>query len=292
MNILITGSNGQLGKDCERALKPAHTLTCVDIENIDITDVSQIDTAIKAIRPDVIINCAAFTNVDACETRQKAAWAVNVTGPENLAQCAKKYNSRIIHISSDYVFDGKKEPPETYVETDPTGPLSYYGRTKLEGENAVKKNTKDFIILRTAWLYGFNGHNFLKAILKKAMTNPAQPLKIVNDQYGSPTWSYRLAQQISHLIDHQAQGLYHASGESFCTWYEVADYFLEKIGVSCDIIPCTTDEYPLPAIRPGCAILENKRLKTKNLNLMQPWQTDIDEYIDQYGTQLISECHA
>ena len=291
MNILITGSNGQLGKDCERVLNPMHTLTCVDIEDIDITDKDSLDAAIADIGPDVIINCAAFTNVDACETQKEAAWAVNVTGPENLAQCAKNNNSRIIHISSDYVFDGKKKPPETYVEKDSTGPLSYYGKTKLESENAVKQNCSDFIILRTAWLYGFNGHNFLKAILKKALTNPEQPLKIVNDQYGSPTWSYRLALQIRHLIDHNGQGLYHASGEGFCTWYELANYFLEKIGVSCDITSCTTEEYPLPATRPGCSILENKRLKTKGLNLMEPWQTDLDHYIDQYGAQLIQNCH-
>lgn len=291
MNILITGGNGQLGKDCENVFSQNHKVTSLDIEDIDITDFIKLDTSITDIKPDVIINCAAFTNVDACETQKEAAWAVNVTGPENLARCAKNHGARIIHISSDYVFDGGKKPPDTYVETDPTGPLSFYGKTKIEGENAVKHNTDDFIILRTAWLYGFNGHNFLKAILKKALTNPGQSLKIVNDQYGSPTWSFRLARQISHLIDHQAQGLYHASAEKYCTWYELADYFLEKIGVSCDITPCTTKEYPLPAPRPGCSILENKRLKTKGLNLMESWQTDLNLYIDQYGAQLIQDCH-
>ena len=188
------------------------------------------------------------------------------------------------------MFDGKRLPPDTYIETDPVGPLSYYGKTKLEGENAVKKNAENFIILRTAWLYGFNGHNFLKATLKKALGKPEQPLKIVNDQYGSPTWSYRLARQISHLIDHNGQGLYHASAEKYCTWYELADYFLEKIRVPCDINPCTTDEYPLPASRPGCSILENKRLKAEGLNLMDSWKTDLDLYIEEYGAQLIKEC--
>lgn len=292
MNILITGGNGQLGKDCERVFSKNHAVTCVDIEDIDITDMNRLDTAITAIKPDVIINCAAFTNVDACETQKEAAWAVNVTGPANLAECAGKHGALIVHISSDYVFDGKKNPPDTYIETDPVGPISYYGKTKLEGENAVKKNTENFIILRTAWLYGFNGHNFLKAILKKALEKPEQPLKIVNDQYGSPTWSFRLARQISHLIDNNGQGLYHASAEKYCTWYELADYFLEKIGVPCNINPCTTEEYPLPASRPGCAILENKRLKTEGLNLMNFWQTDLDLYIDQYGARLISDCHA
>jgi dTDP-4-dehydrorhamnose reductase len=292
MNILITGGNGQLGKDCENIFSQSHSVTSVDIEDIDITDFDRLNTAIATIGPDVIINCAAFTNVDACETQTEAAWAVNVTGPENLSICASNHGALIIHISSDYVFDGKKEPPDTYEETDPVGPLSYYGKTKLEGENAVKTNAKNFILLRTAWLYGFNGHNFLKAILKKALANPEQPLKIVNDQYGSPTWSYRLAHQIRNLIDHNGQGLYHASSEGFCTWYELANYFLEKIGVTCDIAPCTTKEYPLPATRPGCAILENKRLKTEGLNLMESWQTDLDLYIDQYGAQLISECHA
>ena len=290
MNILITGGNGQLGKDCEQVLQKNHTTTCVDIEDLDITDPDQVDIIVKKIQPDIIINCAAFTQVDACETQKKAATNVNVNGPKNLAKSAEENDALLVHLSTDYVFDGGKKPPESYIETDATKPISYYGITKREGELAVIHHTSNHIILRTAWLYGFYGHNFLKAILKKAVTHPAAPLKIVNDQFGTPTWSFRLALQIEHLIKHKGQGIYHASSQGFCSWFEFAKYFLEKLNIDCIITPCTTDEYPTPAARPKCAILENRRLKTDGLNQMKHWTKDLDEYIQQYGQKLIIDC--
>jgi len=289
MNILITGSNGQLGKDCEHVFKNNHQTTCVDIEDLDITSLDQVDVLVKKIQPDIIINCAAFTQVDACETKKKTADNINVNGPENLAKSARKNNSLLVHISSDYVFDGKKKSTESYVEKDFPSPLSYYGRTKLSGERSVINNTENYIILRTAWLYGFYGHNFLKAILKKALNQPETQLKIVNDQFGSPTWSFSLALQIAHLVKNKGWGLYHASSEGACSWYDFAKYFLEKFNVPHNITPCTTEEYPTPAIRPKCSILENQRLKNGNLNKMNHWQTDLDEYIHQYGDLLIKE---
>ncbi len=290
MNILITGGNGQLGKDCEQVFKKRHTTVCVDIDDLDITDPDHADAFVKKIRPDIIINCAAFTQVDACETQKEAAENVNVIGPKNLAKSAKKNNSLLVHISTDYVFDGEKELPGSYIETDTPTPLSYYGITKREGELSVMHHTSNHIILRTAWLYGFYGHNFLKAILKKAMNQPEAKIKIVNDQFGTPTWSFRLALQIEHLINNKGQGLYHASSEGFCSWYDFAEYFLERLNIDCNISPCTTDEYPTPAARPKCSILENRRLKTDGLNRMKHWQKDLDEYIHQYGNQLILEC--
>lgn len=289
MNLLITGGNGQLGKDCECVFKKNHTTTCVDIEDLDITDQDQVDAFVKKIRPDIIINCAAFTQVDACETQKEAAENVNVNGPKNLAQSARKNNALLVHISTDYIFDGKKSPPESYMETNIPSPLSYYGRTKLSGERSVLNNTSNYIILRTAWLYGFYGHNFLKAILKKALSQPEAQIKIVNDQFGTPTWSFSLALQIEHLIKNKCQGIYHASSEGFCSWFEFAEYFLKKLNIDHHIIPCTTAEYPTPAARPKCSILENRRLNNENLNRMKHWQTDLDEYIHQYGDRLIQE---
>lgn len=290
MNILITGGNGQLGKDCELVLKKNHTTTCVDIEDLDITDPVETDAFIGNIRPDIIINCAAYTLVDACETQRDTAWNVNVTGPENLAKSARKNNALLVHISTDYVFNGEKTPGESYTEKDTPSPLSYYGVTKLSGEQSVITNAPEFVILRTAWLYGFYGHNFLKTILKKALNQPAAQLKIVNDQFGSPTWSFRLALQIEHLVNHNGRGLYHASSEGYCSWFEFAKFFLERLNIEHNIRPCTTNEYLLPAARPKCAILENRQLKAENLNIMQHWQKDLDEYIDQYGKQLIRDC--
>ena len=289
MNILITGGNGQLGKDCEQVFKKNHTITCVDIDNLDITDPDQVDAAVQKIQPDIIINCAAFTQVDACETQKEAADNVNVNGPKNLANSARENDALLVHISTDYVFDGKKEPPESYIETDTLTPLSHYGITKREGEFTVIYHTSNHIILRTAWLYGFYGHNFLKAILKKALSQPAAPIKIVNDQFGTPTWSFGLALQIEHLIKNKGQGIYHASSEGFCSWYAFAKYFLERLNIDCNITPCMTDEYPTPAARPKCSILENRRLKTDGLNRMKHWQKDLDEYIHQYGDLLIRE---
>jgi len=288
MNILITGSNGQLGKDCEHVFKKNHTITCVDIEDLDITNADHTDAYVGKIKPDIIINCAAFTQVDACETQRKVADNVNINGAQNIAKSARKYNALCIHISTDYIFDGKKNPGESYVETNIPSPLSHYGRSKLAGERSVMNNADNYIILRTAWLYGFSGQNFLKTILNKTLRQPETQIKIVNDQFGSPTWSFRLALQIEHLIENKGRGIYHASAEGYCSWYDFAKYFLEKLDVDHNIIPCTTSEYPTPAVRPKCAILENRRLKNENVNMMEHWQKDVDEYVRQYGKQLIA----
>ncbi|RJP84075.1 MAG: dTDP-4-dehydrorhamnose reductase [Desulfobacteraceae bacterium] len=290
MNILITGGRGQLGSDCEQVLKTSHEVTCIDIDELDITDSDSVNQVAGRIRPDTIINCAAFTQVDACETQTETAWRVNAAGPENLARWASAHGARLVHISTDYVFDGGKTPPETYLETDTPNPLSGYGKSKLAGEQAVAAATNDFIILRTAWLYGFHGHNFLKTILKKTLAEPERRLTIVDDQYGSPTWSFRLAQQIRHLLENNARGFYHASAEGYCTWFGLARYFLEKLDIPHQISPCTTDAYPLPATRPPCAILENRRLNDAHLNIMEPWQQDLDLYINRFGPALIEEC--
>ncbi len=290
MNLLITGGNGQLGKDCHKVFKDHYNITSIDIEDADITDPAQVEAVVESTRPDIIINCAAFTQVDKCESEADKAWTINGKGPAYVARSARKFGALLIHISTDYVFDGKKPSTYSYREAHVPGPLTEYGRSKLLGERAVLGNASDFMILRTAWLYGFYGHNFLKAILKKALSNPTTPIKIVNDQFGSPTWSWRLALQIDHLIKNNGQGLYHASSEGYCSWYEFARYFLEKLNVECDIVPCTTEEYPTPAERPRCSVLDNHRLKKENLNIMDHWQKNVDDYVRQYGDRLLAEC--
>jgi dTDP-4-dehydrorhamnose reductase len=287
MNILIFGGNGQLGRDCRTVFENDHSVVAVDIDTLDITNIGAVRELIRQVQPEVLINCAAFTQVDKCETQKEAAWAANVTGPENLAICAKESKTRLIHISTDYVFDGKKKPPEPYIESDAVNPLSYYGKTKLEGERAIESHTDNFVILRTAWLYGFYGNNFLKTILRKALSGA--PLKVINDQYGSPTWSFRLACQIKRVVENTAQGIYHATSEGHCTWFELAKYFLEKMNVPHDIKPCRTDEYTTPAVRPGNSILENRRLKAEGFNIMKHWQEELDEFIGKFGKQL-KEC--
>lgn len=286
MKILLTGGNGQLGQDCRSVLASRHEVASIDIEDVDIADPAGVEAEISRYQPEVIVNCAAFTRVDACETEKEAAVRVNADGPANLAASARRHSIRLVHISTDYVFDGKKPVPQAYTETDAVCPLSCYGRTKLAGEQSIAENTTDSIILRTAWLYGIHGQNFLSAVLKKVRRSPEQAVKVVNDQYGSPTWSRRLALQIKTLIEAEKQGIFHASSEGFCTWYELARYFLDQLGVGHRVVPCTTEEYPTPAVRPKNSILENRRLKQEGINVMVHWQADIDEYIRRYKNRL------
>ena len=289
MKIMITGAKGQLGADCARHLHHQHEVMALAKDEMDIANASDVDMRIKQSLPDVIINCAAYTKVDACETERNAAWKVNVDGAENLAVCTEKYGSRLIHVSTDYVFDGRKTVPERYVETDETNPVSYYGTTKLEGEKAVKRATDRFAIVRTAWLYGIGGRNFLKTMLKLSHKSSDNKIKVVNDQFGSPTWTYRLALQIEKIIETSYRGIFHATSEGYCTWYELADYFLAKMDVPHSMIPCTTIEYPTAAVRPMNSILENMNLKDKGINIMAHWKTDIDEFILNFRKVLIKE---
>ena len=286
MKIIITGALGQLGHDCQQVFGEMHQITPLDLPDLDITRRELVDKTVKAIRPDIIINCAAHTGVDACETEQELAWEVNVSGPRHLAESADLWGGKLVHISTDYVFDGKKPITEGYIEDDTPGPLSVYGKTKLEGEKAVREATEHHIIVRTAWLYGFEGHNFLKTMLKLGRNQPPKEIRVVNDQFGAPTWTYRLALQIAKLIDQDARGTYHATAEGTCTWYDFAVAFLEGMKVSHRIVPCTTDEYPTPATRPKNSVLENRHLKQTGINVMVPWQIDLAEFVERFGDAL------
>lgn len=289
MKILLTGKEGLLGRDCLEVLAPRHTVLALNHRELDITNPAQVEKAVARFRPDVLVNCAGFTKVDLCETEREKAVQVNITGPRNLASSAAHHGVLLAHISSDYVFDGLKPPPAPYLEGDPTGPLSWYGRTKLEGEQAIQDNTERYIIARTSWLYGRHGPNFLKTILKLALSPQIPELKVVNDQFGSPTWSHRLAQQLARLVEAGAQGIYHASAEGYCTWYELARRFLQQLGIKKPLKPCPTSDYPTPAVRPQNSILENRHLKEEGLNLMRPWQEDLDEFVNLCREDLIQE---
>jgi len=289
MKIVILGGKGQLGSDCTQVFNEIHDVMSVDLDELDITDVAQVEAMAENFGADVIVNCAAFTRVDDCESEKDLACKVNIEGPSNLAVAAKKEGSRLIHISTDYVFDGRKRAPEAYTEQDDPDPISYYGVTKLAAEEAIRRITDNHIILRTAWLYGIRGQNFLKIMLTLALKDPQREIKIVNDQFGSPTWSYRLALQNAKLIESGRNGTFHATSEGYCTWYELASYFLGKMGVPHSFVPCTTAEYPTPAARPMNSILENKRLKESGINLMQGWKSDLDEFVFRFRDRLINE---
>ncbi len=289
MKILITGANGQLGKDCQQVLAQNHTLFPCDLDTLDIGDAAAVKALFSAEMPEVIINCAAFTAVDRCETEQELTWRANAAGPENLAREAAVIGARLIHVSTDYVFDGNKPVPEAYIEGDTTNPLSEYGRSKLAAEKAIGKHLQNTAILRTAWLYSAGGANFLKTMLKLAAADPKRELKVVNDQYGSLTWSYPLALQIEQLLTPEINGIVHTTSEGYSSWYEAACYFLEKMNQPYTIRPCTTAEYPTPAHRPANSILENKVLKEHNCNLFRNWQEHLDQFVDKYGDDLYRE---
>ncbi len=292
MNILITGAGGQLGHDCILALQGDHKVSGYTSHQLDITKLDQIAGEVAVVHPDVIINCAAYTAVDGCETEQAKCRAVNENGAANLAKACADAGCRLIHISTDYVFDGNKPVPEPYSEQDPVSPLSAYGRSKLAGEQAVKAAMDDFLILRTAWLYGMGGKNFLKTMLRLAVADPNRTIRVVNDQFGSLTWTMTLARQIKKLLASDLTGIVHATAENHCTWFTGAEYFLQAMNVKFSLQPCTTEEYPTPAHRPTNSILANSRLKERGLHVMQSWQQDIDDFVDLYRQDLLQEAQA
>ena len=289
MKILLTGGTGQLGRDCKKVLGNRFQVFSLGSKDLDITDEAAVGQMMAHVNPDIVLNCAAFTKVDDCETKKKLAWKVNVEGPKYLAKISRNYDAKIIHISTDYVFDGLRMVPDPYVETDETSPLSQYGLTKLEGEKAIRRATENHVILRTAWVYGINGKNFLKTMLRIAIKDPGKEIKVVNDQFGSPTWSFRLAKQIEKVIDGNGQGTYHATSEGYCTRYKLATHFLEEMKIPHSLLPCTTEEFPTPARRPLNSILENARIKESGLQLMQAWKEDLDQFVSLFKERLLDE---
>jgi dTDP-4-dehydrorhamnose reductase len=292
MKIIIIGAGGQLGSDCCNLLSADNQTIGCDLPRIDIGNQASVDAYLDETRPEIIVNCAAYTAVDACETELALSWKINAEGPKFLAQAADRLGSRLIHISTDYVFDGRKPAPQAYLETDAPNPLSQYGRSKLAGEQAVAAHCANHVILRTAWLYSAYGKNFLKTMLKLAVGNPERQLKVVDDQYGSLTWSLTLTRQIARLLHTDLTGIVHATSEGYSTWYEAARYFLDTMGVAYSMRPCSTAEYPTPAHRPANSILENKVLKDAGLAGFVSWQEDIDKFVANHREQLLVEARS
>jgi len=285
-NVLIIGHKGQLGTDCMSVLG-AETAG-IDFPEIDIAGRFQCLEKLNEISPSVIINCAAYTAVDACET-DPACWKVNADGPKYLAEWAAANGAFLVHVSTDYVFDGQKPLFEACVEADPTGPVSEYGRSKLAGEQAVLEGGARAAILRTAWLYGATGKNFLKTMLRLTLQNPGKEFKVVSDQFGSPTWSRTLARQIAAVIEAKETGIFHSTSEGYCSWFDLACSFLDELGIEHHFIPCSSDEYPTPAKRPVNSILENSQAKRLGLNVFQDWR---EELVSQSGDFVLKEVEA
>lgn len=289
MKILILGSKGMLGSECCNVLGEEHEIITPDKKELDIISWDMVIESLHRISPKIVINCAGFTDVDACEKEDFLVRKINVEGPRNLAQGSARFNCRLIHISSDYVFNGQKTVPQPYFEDDATAPLSAYGRSKLESEIAVKENAPNYIILRTGWLYGRSGKNFVRSFLTNVFDTKRKALKIANDQFGSPTWAYRLALQIKAMLESDALGTYHTTSEGCCSRLEFAQRILDRLQIDVALDPCSMKDCPQSAKRPVNCILENRRAKKQGLNVMPNWQKDLDAFLEEYGEDLIKE---
>ena len=292
MKILLLGSKGMLGSHCKNVLSIDYDVIAPDKKELNIISWDVVIEKMQQISPDVVLNCAGFTDVDQCEKEDFAVRKINVEGPRNLAQGSATFNCKLIHISSDYIFSGQKSIPQPYFEDDPLGPISAYGKSKMESEVAVRENAANYIIVRTAWLYGANGKNFVKSILTHALDKKKKNLKVANDQFGSPTWVHRLALQIKKLIKNDAKGTYHVTSEGYCSRFEYAQYILKKLKIKIPVEPCTMKDYPQIAKRPANCIMENRLLKKQGLNIMPDWKKDIDAFLKESGEKLIKQAKA
>ena len=279
MTWLVIGSRGQLGTDLMDLLGDG--AVGLDVPDIDITDVDSVSDAVYDLNPDVIVNCAAYTAVDAAESDEARADMVNGLGPANIAEAASQ--ARLIHVSTDYVFDGSATSP--YAETAEPAPVSAYGRTKLRGERAVSRHPEAYIV-RTAWLYGAHGQNFVKTILGLEQTRDT--LSIVDDQVGQPTWSRDLARQIILLGHSDAPpGIYHGTNSGQTTWYGLTRRIFELIGADPERVQATTtDQFPRPAPRPAYSVLGHDRWAAAGLPSMRSWELALKEALPSLADRL------
>ena len=284
--IMITGASGQLGLALYELLKSQsqYELLRTDvfasddgaIQALDITDEAEVRAYIDMNLPEIIINCAAFTAVDLCESQEDKAYQINALGPKNLAVAAEGIAAKLLHVSTDYVFDGMAFEP--YEEDFQTNPISVYGRTKQAGDVFVRANCSKFFILRTAWVYG-EGKNFIKTMLRLAKTN--SKVRVVADQYGTPTSALELARVIIFLMETDGYGIYHATCEGSTTWYEFAKTIFQSAGIDITVEPISTSDYPAPAKRPMYSVLDNKALRERHGYYMKDWKEAFQEYIQQ-----------
>ena len=288
MKILLLGGSGMLGNDCREVLSEEHEVISPSKKELDIIKWDVVIDSLHKIKPHVILNCAGYTDVDACESEDFLVRKVNVEGPRNFAQGSARYNCRMIHISSDYVFSGQKGIPQPYFEDDPADPIQAYGRSKVESEIAVKENAPNYIIIRTSWLYGIHRDNFINSIIENALRKNKK-VKVIDDQYGSPTWTYRLAHQIKELLKTDVKGTFHATSEGYCTRLEYAQAILKKLKIRKVVYPCSMKDYRLPAKRPQNCILENRLLKKIGLSILPDWKSDLDLFLDRYGKELVNK---
>ena len=269
--VLVTGANGMLGQDlCPILEDEGYEVFETDIQNLDITDFNMVQSVLEAEKPDIVIHCAAYTNVDKAEEDFETAKKINVIGTENLAKVCGKNDITLVYISTDYVFDGTLAEGNSYKPNDKTNPINNYGLTKLQGEEAVKKYCQKYYITRTAWLYGIHGKNFVETMISLA----GKPeLKVVDDQVGCPTWTVELSNGIVKILsEEKPYGIYHVCGDGKTSWYGFAKEIFNLAGLNVNLKPCTTDEFPRPAKRPKYSVIDND-------GICRDWHKALKDYM-------------
>jgi dTDP-4-dehydrorhamnose reductase len=276
MRILVTGATGMLGHAVSAvATRLGHDVIALSRNELDITDAAHVRRVIAAAEPRAVINCAAWTDVDGAETAEAAATAVNGAGAGNVARAAAEIGARIVQVSTDYVFDGAASEP--WLESDPVGPVSAYGRSKLAGEQEVAEATSEHAIVRTAWLFGACGRNFVDTML--ALGDDRDEVTVVTDQVGSPTWTGHLAEALVELAErHGDVGIFHAAGAGACSWYDLAVEVFDRAGVRCRVLPTTSDRFPRPARRPAYSVLGSERAQAP---VLPAWQEGVAGYLSE-----------
>ena len=280
MKILILGHKGMLGSDLMLRMMAAHDVTGKDVGDFDITVEDDCGRVIAECSPDVVINAAAYTNVDGCETDRERCFAVNAVGVKNIALACRGKGIRIVHFSTNYIFDGRKETP--YVEEDEPAPLNVYGASKLEGERFLQAFSDRWLLIRTAWLYGRNGKNFVKTILEKAAA--VKTLDVVDDQIGTPTYSWDLAAAVQLLIEGGHEGLFHLTNRGRCSWHEFACKILLYAGKNdVTVRPIPSADLARPAVRPAWSVLSSRKFSEATGKAMRFWQIALQDYLERTG---------
>jgi dTDP-4-dehydrorhamnose reductase len=276
--VLVTGVKGQLGYDVVKKLQlDGCEVLGVDIDDFDITNCNQTESFILNCKPNTVVHCAAYTAVDKAESEQDLCYKINVEGSENIAKACAKINAQMVYVSTDYVYGGIGE--SVYETTEPTAPLSVYGKTKLQGENACKSVLNELYIIRTSWVFGKNGNNFVKTMLRLASERPA--LSVVNDQVGSPTYTVDLANFICHLINTKKYGVYHFSNENFCSWYDFAKEVFSQKGIRIELNGIPTSQYKTAAVRPLNSRLSKKSVYSTGYTSIPTWQDALKRYLEE-----------
>ena len=278
MKVFVTGVKGQLGYDVVKELeRRGMEAIGVDIEEMDITDAASVEKVIGEAAPDAVIHCAAYTAVDAAEDNVELCRRVNADGPENIAKMCKKLDIPMIQISTDYVFDGMGE--QLWQPDDKREPVSVYGQTKYEGELAVQNTLEKYFIVRIAWVFGVNGKNFVKTMLNLGKTR--DKLTVVCDQFGSPTYTYDLAKLLVDMVQTDKYGVYHATNEGFCNWYEFACEIFKQAGVEVEVAPVTSDQYPTKAKRPFNSRMSKDKLEENGFERLPDWKDALSRYLKE-----------